>query len=104
MLATWLIVSVNVWHFVGLSEGQFFYVITLDQHVIHRQTREINVKSQLSDQGYVLVQITTYQYKHLRSYRPTMQRGLLCYVMYVSIMFTLCICVANIVLDLAGLG
>ena len=27
-----------------------------------------------------------------------------CYVMYVSTMFTLCICVANIVLYLAGLG
>ena len=29
-----------------------------------------------------------------------MQRGLSCYVMYVSMMFTLCICVANIVLYL----
>ena len=28
--------------------GQFFYVITLDQHVIHRRTRVINVNSQLS--------------------------------------------------------
>ena len=28
--------------------GQFFYVITLDQHVIHRRTRVINLKSQLS--------------------------------------------------------
>ena len=28
--------------------GQFFYVITLDQHVIHRRTRVLNVKSQLS--------------------------------------------------------
>ena len=28
--------------------GQFFCVITLDQHVIHRRTRVINVKSQLS--------------------------------------------------------
>ena len=29
-----------------LPKGQFFYVITLDQHVIHRRTRVINVKSQ----------------------------------------------------------
>ena len=28
--------------------GQFFYVITLDQHVIHRRTRVINLESQLS--------------------------------------------------------
>ena len=28
--------------------GQFLYVITLDQHVIHRWTRVINLKSQLS--------------------------------------------------------
>ena len=28
--------------------GQFFDVITLDQHVIHRRTRVINVNSQLS--------------------------------------------------------
>ena len=28
--------------------GQFFHVITLDQHVIHRRTRVINLKSQLS--------------------------------------------------------
>ena len=28
--------------------------------------------------------------KHFRSNRPTMQRGLLYYVMYVSIMFSLC--------------
>ena len=33
---------------VGLPKGQFFYVITLDQHVIHRRTRVINVKSQFS--------------------------------------------------------
>ena len=38
------------------------------------------------------------------NHRPTMQRGLVWYVMYVSMMFTLCICVANIVLYLAGLG
>ena len=28
--------------------GQFFYVITLDQNVIHRKTRVIHLKSQLS--------------------------------------------------------
>ena len=32
---------------MGLPKGSFS-VITLDQHVIHRRTREINVKSQLS--------------------------------------------------------
>ena len=34
--------------YVGLPKGQFLYVITLDQHVIYRRTRVINVKSQLS--------------------------------------------------------
>ena len=33
-----------------------------------------------------------------------MQCALLWYVLYVSMMFTLCICVANVVLYLAGLG
>ena len=28
--------------------GQFFYAITLDQHVIHKRTRVIDLKSQLS--------------------------------------------------------
>ena len=32
----------------GIPKGQFFYVITLDQHMIHKRTRVINVKSQLS--------------------------------------------------------
>ena len=49
------------------------------------------------------LRINDHQYKHFHSNRPTMQRGLSCYVMYVSMMFTLCICVANIVLYLAGL-
>ena len=31
--------------------GQFFYVITLDQHVIHRRTRVINVNSDQGDVG-----------------------------------------------------
>ena len=48
MLATWPIDHLMWGVYVGLSKGQFFYVITLDQHVIHRQTRVINVKSQLS--------------------------------------------------------
>ena len=31
-----------------LPAGQFFCVITLDQHVIHRRTRVVNVNNQLS--------------------------------------------------------
>ena len=49
MLATWLINHLMCGIFVGLPKGQFFYVITLDQHtLIHWRTRVINVKSQLS--------------------------------------------------------
>ena len=48
MLATWLIYHLMCGIYVGLPKGQFFYVIALDQHVIHRRTRVINVKSQLS--------------------------------------------------------
>ena len=49
MLATWLIDHlVCGGTYVGLPNGPVFYVITLDQHVIHRRTRVINVKSQLS--------------------------------------------------------
>jgi len=41
--------SLNVWNFTWDSlMGQFFYVITLDQHVIHRRTRVIHLKRQLS--------------------------------------------------------
>ena len=47
MLATWLIDHFMCGIYLGLPKGQFFYV-TLDQHVIHRRTRVINVKSQLS--------------------------------------------------------
>ena len=43
MLATWLIDHLMCGIYVGLPKGQFFYVITLDQHVIHRRTRVINV-------------------------------------------------------------
>ena len=42
--------------------GQFFYVITLDQHVIHRRTRVIHLKRQLSRS----LEPTTY---HQRSYQ-----------------------------------
>ena len=42
MLATWLIISFNVWHPVGLPEGQFFYVITLDQHTDDSQADKGN--------------------------------------------------------------
>ena len=42
----------------------------------------------------------TYQYKHFRSNRPTMQRGLLWYVKYVCMY----VFVASIVIYLAGLG
>ena len=48
MLATWLIDHLVCGIYVELPKGQFFYVITLDQHVIHRRTRVIDVKSQLS--------------------------------------------------------
>ena len=49
MLATWLIYHLMCGIYVGLPNGPvFFYVITLDQHVIHRRTRVINVNSQLS--------------------------------------------------------
>ena len=33
---------------MGLPNGPVFYVIALDQQVIHRRTRIINVKGQLS--------------------------------------------------------
>ena len=34
---------------MGLPEGQFFYVITLDHHVIHRRTKVLNsVMSKIS--------------------------------------------------------
>ena len=43
------IYTLNVWHFTWDSlMGQFFYVITLDQHVIHRRTRVIHLGRQLS--------------------------------------------------------
>ena len=48
MLATWPIDHLVCGNYVGLPNGPVFYVITLDQHVIHRRTRVINVKSQLS--------------------------------------------------------
>ena len=48
MLATWPIDHLVCVNYVGLPNGPVFYVITLDQHVIHRRTRVINVKSQLS--------------------------------------------------------
>ena len=48
MLATWLIDHLVCGIYVGLPNGPVFYVITLDQHVIHKRTRVINVKSQLS--------------------------------------------------------
>ena len=48
MLATWLINHLMCGIYVGLPKGQFLYVITLDQHVIHRRTRVIIVNSQLS--------------------------------------------------------
>ena len=48
MLATWLINRLMCGISVGLPKGQFFYVITLDQQVIQRRTRVINVKRQLS--------------------------------------------------------
>ena len=41
MLATWLINHLMCGISVGLPKGQFFYVITLDQQVIHRRTRII---------------------------------------------------------------
>ena len=44
MLATWLINHLMCGISVGLPKGQLFYVITLDQQVIHRRTRVINVK------------------------------------------------------------
>ena len=43
MLATWLIDPLMCGIYVGLHKGQFFYVITLGQHAIHRRTRVINV-------------------------------------------------------------
>ena len=46
MLVTWLINHLMCGIYVGLPKGQILYVITLDQHVIHRQIRVI--KSQLS--------------------------------------------------------
>ena len=48
MLASWLIDHLMCGIYVGLPNGPAFYVITLGQHVIHRRTRVINVKSQLS--------------------------------------------------------
>ena len=41
MLATWLIDHLMCRIYVGLPKGQFLYVITFDQHVIHRRTRVI---------------------------------------------------------------
>ena len=51
MLATWLINPLMYGIYVGLPKGQFFYVITLDQHMIHRRTRVINVKKENPAQG-----------------------------------------------------
>ena len=48
MLAKWLIYHLMCGIYVGLPNGPVFHVITLDQHVIHRRTRVINLKSQLS--------------------------------------------------------
>ena len=48
MLATRLIDHLMCGIYVGLPNGPVFYVITLDEHVIHRRIRVINVKSQLS--------------------------------------------------------
>ena len=48
MLVTWLIDHLVCDIYVGLPNGPVFYVITLDQHVIHKRTRVINVRSQLS--------------------------------------------------------
>ena len=42
MLATWPIDHLVCGNYVGLPNGPVFYVITLDQHVIHRRTRVIN--------------------------------------------------------------
>lgn len=51
MLATWLINHLMCGISVELPKGQFFYVITLDQQVIHRRTRVINVKRQYRTKG-----------------------------------------------------
>ena len=42
MLTEWLIDHLLCGIYVGLPKGQFFYVRTLDQHVIPRRTRVIN--------------------------------------------------------------
>ena len=55
MLATWLIDHLVCGIYVGLPNGPVFYVITLDQHVIHRRTRVINVKSQLKGLGHAIL-------------------------------------------------
>ena len=51
MLATSLINPLMRGIYVGLPKGQFFYVITQDQHMIHRRTRVINVKKENPAQG-----------------------------------------------------
>ena len=66
MLATWLIDHLMCGISVGLPKGQFFYVIMLDQHVIHRWTRVINVKSQLSRS----LEPTTYHPQENRKWIP----------------------------------
>ena len=48
MLATWLIDHLMCGIYVGLPNGPVFLCDNPDQHVIHRRTRVINVKSQLS--------------------------------------------------------
>ena len=56
MLETSLIDHLVCGVYMGVPNRPVFYVITLDQHVIHRRTRVINVKSQLSRS----LELTTY--------------------------------------------
>ena len=66
MLETWLIDHLVCGNYVGLPNGPVFYVITLDQHVLHRRTRVINVKSQLSRS----LEPTTYHPQEDRKWIP----------------------------------
>ena len=62
MLATWLIDHLMCGIYVGLPKGQFFYVITLDQHVIHRRIRVIIIHQthyEKSDWSRAFNQFTT---------------------------------------------
>ena len=51
MFATWLMNPLMCAIYVGLPKGQLFYVITLDQHMIHRRTRVINERKENPAQG-----------------------------------------------------